>query len=94
MTETQEPTQDYIAQRNAFRLFKLQSTSRIEELKKEINDLEKQIEDARPKTLHGISICERCDTKSLVYIGKRKGCTGEDDVYECKICHQNYETYF
>ena len=84
----QDIKQKYIAQRNEFNEKKTSLLEQISQHKSAIAGLNKQIDDARPRTEHGDMTCERCDCVSMKYLGRtpQGGCSGGDDIYECEIC--------
>jgi len=85
------PDIDYVAQREAFRALKKGLTAAIEGYRTTINDLEKKIDEARPRTLHGTTICTECDVISMQCVGHTSQGSSSKDVYTCEICHRQYE---
>jgi|SRR3989338_535428 len=58
-----------------------------------IGELEKQIEESRPRVNEATKICEKCDIYSMVFEGIEPGQGGRERWYECIICKNvDYET--
>ncbi len=87
----QDIKQKYIAQRDEFKEKKRNLLKQISEHQSAINQLNKQINEARPRTENGKVTCESCDCISMGYMGRtpQGGSSGGDDIYECEICGKN-----
>ena len=93
----EEKKQEYIKQRDEFKKKKVGLLEQISQHNSEIKKLEKQVEEARPKTANGTMDCTSCDCISMKYVGRtpQGGCSGGDDVYECEICgRSNIDRYY
>lgn len=93
MTTTQETgkKETHIEQREAFKKLKADLLKEIQDHKKEISKLEKDIEESRPITKDGTMICERCDCVSMKYMegAPKGGLSGGADIYICEICERS-----
>ena len=89
MGKTEEEKQkSYIAQRDIFLKYKKRAMEQIADHIVAISKLEEKLEQAQPKTENGSLICDKCDCKSMKYLGRtpQGGLSGGDDVYQCEIC--------
>jgi predicted GTPase len=90
--QVMDKKEEYIEQRDNYKVKCKEIYEVINIHKEAINKLDSQIINERPKTENGKKICEKCDCISLAYAGRtpQGGLSGGEDIYECEICEKTY----